>query len=61
MKRTKATEGLIRVGVYRAWSIKWPYGSDRYIWFGPRDGAERAAKRLTGEWPYKPTIREIKL
>ena len=57
----KPKHGLIRVDTYRAWSIRWPYRNDRYIYFGPKADAEKAAKRLTGKWSYSPTIREMKL
>jgi len=53
--------GLIRVGTYRAWSIRWPYRTERYIYFGAKADADTAAKKLTGKWPYAPTIREVKL
>jgi hypothetical protein len=60
--KVKATEPrLIRVGIWRAWSIKWPYRSDRYIYFGAKKDAESTAKKLTGKWSYKPSIRELKL
>ena len=57
----KPKHGLIRVDTYRAWSIKWPYRTERFIFFGTKADAEKAAKNLTGKWPYKPAIREIKL
>ena len=58
----KATEPrLIRVGIWRAWSIKWPYRSDRYIYFGTKKDAEKAAKSLHKNWAYKYTIREMNL
>ena len=61
MRMPKPIHGLIQVGCWRTWSIKWPYRTERFIFFGPRADAEKAAKRLTGKWPYKHTIREIKL
>ena len=61
MRMPKPIHGLIQVGTYRSWSIKWPYRTERFIYFGAKADAEKEAKRLTGPWPYRPTIREIKL
>lgn len=61
MKMPNPVHGLIRVGTYRSWSIKWPYRTERFIFFGAKADAETAAKRLTGDWSYKPSIREIKI
>jgi len=57
----KDVQGTIKVGTYRAWGIRWPYRTERFIHFGTRSDAEKVAKRLTGKWPYKPTVRELKL
>jgi len=61
MRMPKPIHGLIQVGWYRTWSIKWPYRSEKFIYFGAKADAEKAAKSLTGKWSYKPSIREIKL
>ena len=61
MVMPKPKYGLIRVGMYRAWSIRWPFRSERFIYFGPKKDAEAVAKKLTGKWAYTPTIREMKL
>lgn len=61
MRMPEPIRGLIQVGYYRTWSIKWPYRKERFLYFGPKADAEKAAKRLTGDWSYRPTIREIKL
>lgn len=61
MKPPAAKHGLIRVGVYRSWGIRWPYRTERYIFFGTKADATTAAKGLQGDWPYKPSIRETKL
>jgi hypothetical protein len=53
--------GLFQIGVFRSWKIKWPYRTERYLFFGTKANAEAAAKKLQGDWPYKPSIREVKL
>jgi len=52
---------LIQTNIWRAWHIKWPYKTERYVYFGAKADAEKAAKSLTGKWPYEPSIRELKL
>jgi len=61
VKTPEGTHGLIRVGVYRSWSIRWPFRSDRYVYLGTKADAIKAAKGLQGDWPYNPSIRETKL
>lgn len=57
----KQLVGLYEVIGYRSWKITWPYRNDRYLFFGTKTDATKAAKGLQGTWPYSAKISEIKL
>lgn len=59
--KTRTLKGLYSSHTYRVWRITWPYKTERYIFAGPKAGAEKAAKRLSKDYPYKPSIRAIKV
>ncbi len=58
---SRVLTGGYQIGPYRTWLIKWPYRTERYLFFGSKDGATGVAKRKQGKWPYAATIREVKI
>jgi hypothetical protein len=66
MKVLKTAHDVVVPLGYRAWRITWPYKTERYLVFGPKVTAEAAEKRFGKDghgkkWPYRASIREIKL
>lgn len=58
----KQLVGLCESIGLRCWKITWPYRDPmKFLYFGSRADAVKAAKGLQGTWPYKPSIREIKI
>jgi len=51
------------LNVYRAFSIKFPYMTSRYLYFGAKSGAVEFAESISAakKYPYKPSIRELKI
>ena len=58
----RKAKGLYEV-IYIAWRIKFPYMMDKYLFFGPKSGAEAEAKRIQKrqQWPYNYSIKEVKI
>ena len=49
--------------VYRAFSIKFPYMTSKFLFFGAASGAKEFAAQIAAETmhPYRPSIRELKI